>query len=618
MSKPVITVRQNKTVTYCSVGAICRAGDESFVPCDITRWKDKNGKPLGAPIPIVRNHLKMFLENKGFGEVSLLRPPTLTNVDNKLVGDKIPAVRFPAWMVCLKCGRLHHLPWLKNDKKVESIGKLRCEDKKCNGKLDFVTWVLVSTEGCLDDLPWKEMSHWNPLHIHCEFRDELFLKRNQYGRLIIKCGKCGHEEKIDGLRNEHFFKDRINYMRKQPWLKDTIKLENEPPVALKITDVRIHISNVASVLDIPPESRINPDDIHARLSQHDDYHALVEIEKNGKERLYKHKMKNIARFFGCSKKEIENAFSDLRQGWPKDETSTNSVIDENDILAAEYKAICRKYQNMEEWERFITDHQTSKWHDYLESNRVDSKFYGISKTVDKLIIINRLREIQVFCGFQRKSDRGEIIKPGLEEKTKWLPACELYGEGIFFTLNEKKLQKWESDQLCRERADIIEQRRLESVFSYRLPEATPRFILLHTIAHLIIRELEFSSGYPISSIRERIFCFDKPDAPMSGILIYVTVPNKMGSLGGLAEHGKPDKFFKLWMKAMERADHCTYDPICAEHEGQGPDQLNRAACHGCLLLPEVSCIYQNCILDRQFLMGNGKNNLTGFINHIRK
>ncbi len=104
---------------------------------------------------------------------------------------------------------------------------------------------------------------------------------------------------------------------------------------------------------------------------------------------------------------------------------------------------------------------------------------------------------------------------------------------------------------------------------------------------------------------------------MSGILIYVAVPNKMGSLGGLADHGKPDKFFKVWIKALEKAEQCTYDPICAEHEGQGPDQLNRAACHGCALLPEVSCIYQKSLLDRQFLIGNGDNHLLGFVNYMK-
>jgi len=625
-------VGQTKIVRYCAVGAICRAGDECFVPCDITRWKDRNGKPLGTPIPIVRQHLKIWLKSKGFEDVDLLQPPTLTNIDNKLIGNKIPAVRFPSWMVCLKCGRLHHLPWLKNEKKVESVGDLRCDAKKrngknCNGKLDFVTWVLVSSEGFLDDLPWKYMSHWKlPAQKKCECRDELYLKRNEHGKLIIKCGRCGHKENIDGLRNKDFFRNRSFDsfdMRKQPWLQEPVekvKLENKPPIALNITDIRIHLSDVATALDIPPESRIDENDIRARLKQHEDYNILKELVDNGNGK-YKHKINSIARTLGCSKDKIKHALDDLRKGWPGKETSTNSVInDEKGMLVAEYKAICREYKDFKEYERFITDHQTSKWNEYLEnlkSSQVPkSRYYRIGKAVGKLIIVNRLREIQVFCGFSRIFDHGQINKPGLEEETNWLPACELYGEGIFFSLDETKLQKWESKQLCKDRADIIEQRRKKSTFS-KLPEATPRFILLHTIAHLIIRELEFSSGYPVSSIKERIFCSNKKDYPMSGILIYVAVPNKMGSLGGLADHGKPDKFFKLWIKALEKAEQCTYDPICAEHEGQGPDQLNRAACHGCALLPEVSCIYQNCLLDRQFLIGHGDNHLHGFVSYMK-
>lgn len=624
MDNQPITVGQTKIVRYCAVGAICRAGDECFVPCDITRWKDRKGKPLGTPIPIVRQHLKIWLESKGFENVDLLQPPTLTNIDNKLIGNKIPAVRFPSWMVCLRCGRLHHFhqfPWRKNGKNVESVGELRCDGKSCNGKLDFVTWVLVSSEGFLDDLPWRYMSHWKlPAQKKCEFRDELYLKRNERGQLIIRCGKCKHEINIDGLRKETFFEKRTTYMRKQPWLQERVKLENKPPVALNITDVRIHLPDIASALDIPPESRIDENDIRARLRQHEDYNILKELVDNGNG-IYEYKIKNIARTLGCSREKIKDALDDLQKGWPRKETSTNSVInDEKGMLVAEYKAICRKYKDFKEYERFITDHQTSKWNEYLEnlksSQVLGSRYYRIGKAVKKLIIVNRLREIQVFCGFSRIFDHGQINKPCLEEETEWLPACELYGEGIFFSLDETKLQKWESYPLCVERAKIIEQRRKQSTFS-KLPKATPRFILLHTIAHLIIRELEFSSGYPVSSIKERIFCSNKKDYPMSGILIYVAVPNKMGSLGGLADHGKPDKFFKLWIKALEKAEQCTYDPICAEHEGQGPDQLNRAACHGCALLPEVSCIYQNCLLDRQFLIGNGDNHLHGFVSYMK-
>ena len=48
----------------------------------------------------------------------------------------------------------------------------------------------------------------------------------------------------------------------------------------------------------------------------------------------------------------------------------------------------------------------------------------------------------------------------------------------------------------------------------------------------------------------------------------------------------------------------TLDPVCSTHEGQGPGLLNLSACHGCLLLPETSCMCGNILLDRVILNGN--------------
>ncbi|MBF0302153.1 MAG: DUF1998 domain-containing protein [Desulfamplus sp.] len=235
-----------------------------------------------------------------------------------------------------------------------------------------------------------------------------------------------------------------------------------------------------------------------------------------------------------------------------------------------------------------------------------------------MIIVRKLREIQVFCGFFRKARRANNTSPNLTPSSDWLPACELYGEGIFFSFDETKLNEWAKIPCCISRSNIVVKRLEMSTFSNGLPRPSPRLILLHTISHILIKQLEFSSGYPVSSIKEKIFCSDRNEFPMSGILIYLVVPDKMGSLGGLAEHGKPEKFLKLWLKTIEKAEYCTYDPICSEHEGQGPDQLNRAACHGCSLLPEVSCTYNNCLLDRQFITGNNKDEIQGFIKYVQQ
>ncbi|QIW15687.1 hypothetical protein A4G20_04750 [Pasteurellaceae bacterium RH1A] len=133
-------------------------------------------------------------------------------------------------------------------------------------------------------------------------------------------------------------------------------------------------------------------------------------------------------------------------------------------------------------------------------------------------------------------------------------------------------------------------------------------MLLHALSHQFIRLLESKAGYPAASLKERIYSYLGKDdsAPMAGILIYTSVPDVSGTLGGLAELAEPKRLLALLTQAFEKVNWCSLDPICSEHEGQGPKQLNKAACHACQLLPETSCCYGNILLDRIFIKGNGQ------------
>ena len=144
------------------------------------------------------------------------------------------------------------------------------------------------------------------------------------------------------------------------------------------------------------------------------------------------------------------------------------------------------------------------------------------------------------------------------------------------------------------------------------PSITPQFIFLHTLAHLLIRQLENAVGYPASSLAERIYS-DTGEEPMAGILIYVAVPDAVGSLGGLSEMAQPRRFLPLLSAALDRAQWCSVDPVCSEHGGQGPAQINRAACHACCLIPETACGYGNLLLDRTFIKGDIKSGMPAFI-----
>ncbi|MCH8976523.1 MAG: hypothetical protein IH909_02735, partial [Proteobacteria bacterium] len=65
-------------------------------------------------------------------------------------------------------------------------------------------------------------------------------------------------------------------------------------------------------------------------------------------------------------------------------------------------------------------------------------------------------------------------------------------------------------------------------------------------------------------------------------------------------------------RAIAGAAWCSSDPVCIESPGQGSDNANLAACHGCTLLAETSCEEGNRLLDRATIMGKPDDPDLGF------
>ena len=70
------------------------------------------------------------------------------------------------------------------------------------------------------------------------------------------------------------------------------------------------------------------------------------------------------------------------------------------------------------------------------------------------------------------------------------------------------------------------------------------------------------------------------------------------------------------MNTIGEVAWCASDPLCVESMGQGPDTLNLAACHSCLLLPETSCEEFNRLLDRATLVGTLEKPQLGYFNDL--
>jgi len=132
------------------------------------------------------------------------------------------------------------------------------------------------------------------------------------------------------------------------------------------------------------------------------------------------------------------------------------------------------------------------------------------------------------------------------------------------------------------------------------------YVLLHTLAHLLIQSLSMRCGYPAASIRERIFVDDassRSDRHSNdkryALLLYTASPDAEGTLGGLVQEAR--RIGDHLQYALRTAALCSNDPVCAEHvPGHSMEErwLHGAACHGCTLIAETSCEMRNEYLDR--------------------
>src|SRR5699024_11971805 len=68
---------------------------------------------------------------------------------------------------------------------------------------------------------------------------------------------------------------------------------------------------------------------------------------------------------------------------------------------------------------------------------------------------------------------------------------------------------------------------------------TPRFVLLHTLGHLLINELIFACGYSSASLRERLYISSTAGREMAGLLIYTAAGDSEGTRGGLVRMARP-------------------------------------------------------------------------------
>ncbi|HUW10956.1 MAG TPA: DUF1998 domain-containing protein [Anaerolineae bacterium] len=285
---------------------------------------------------------------------------------------------------------------------------------------------------------------------------------------------------------------------------------------------------------------------------------------------------------------------------PRSSGRTLSTESGDDELRLDEYALLRQQHNTDEL--------------LVEPVRVDAYRPPVVPWFSGVSLVKRLRETRAFGGFRRVNpDNNQTVaelksvlrKTPLTPAEDWLPAVIVRGEGIFLELDAHALAQWEQREDVIRRVSV-----LVSNYARAGREAkgvTPRMVLLHTLAHLLINRMAYECGYGSASLRERLYVSSESGSPMAGVLIYTAAGDSEGTLGGLVRAGQPGSLEAILARSIGGASWCSADPICMElgrRAGQGPLSCNLAACHSCAHVPETACEQFNRFLDRGVVVGD--------------
>lgn len=611
MGKEYFTHGKTKLLSnYGGIGSLVETLDASVIIETFDNWgystllNSNNNEEIFKYLIIddrLLSRLKYIFKNLQY----ILRIPD--EFDKRIL---VRANYFPKWFYCPKCKRFNeYSDWFRNWK---TLGKLnsdffppKCPYKGCNEViLEQVRFVMTCPNGHIQDLPWR---YWNnrttekqpdqdfsdleddfkkdPIYLNfsskCCSNQELTYHvsrdNSELSGIHISCSNCGKSEDLGSI-----FGLKLKCSGNAPWLglNHHQNCNQKLKVVIKSSN-SVYYANLISSIYIPI-SQINLKEEHRTL---------------------------ISKWLERGKSK-EDIIKDLKLDYDVPESETKKFLEGSENFVSE-----QSYRESE-YNYFLSKEEEAN--NSIKFFKLNVK--NILKGFETIVKIEKLKKISVQTSFTRQAPidldaillddtdfdeiKYEVKRQSTTSRninTSILPGAEYFGEAILFILDNDHFLKWHNNPAVQERSNLIKQnanlsqRKLISRLSNQV---NPRFILIHTLAHLLIKEFEYVCGYPSASLFERLYVSDN----MIGFMI-MTIEGSEGSLGGLVSQCDDlTNLNGIISSALYRAKDCSSDPICESSDGQGVENLNLSACYSCTLLPDISCEMFNSFLDRQLVI----------------
>ena len=516
MSKYIETSTRKMVGAFAGVGALVEDIKGVILIESLEKWPFINNITDKSEYHMNDKRLLDRLKNdKGFPEIKYLvrMPPNTTKqftsgpyTQPQDGNDIATGHYFPEWMYCNKCNGFNSLyNWYdkwekvidqydpKNSKNVRNnfippkCGYCYGDDLKNSKKnskkylnpewyeLTQVRFIMTSSDGGIVDLPWEKwitfknekfrsfikgdltMDEINNYQPCCDRQDLSYIQKEQgdFSSIIIKCRNqnCKQQGTLEGIFGFSFFNDKDREYK----YKTVIRSSNS--VYYPILMHSIYLPNITSISDA--------DQLQINEWLKDPDYDINTIYLSLSKRYSKDQIKAY-----------------------QDSLNVNSTQKEVDYRRNEYQ--------------FILDNPVHDKNDFIFSHQS-------TKPIEKNIITNltkvsRLKMTSIQTGYSRQEPldvdlflSGEVnrIKPkyttNKNKNTQYLLGVENYGEGIFIALDNEPIDKYIS-KYSETLNEIFMKAQNSSLFENKFINSNHlgRYIFVHTISHLLMKELEFS------------------------------------------------------------------------------------------------------------------------------
>ncbi len=572
----------------------------SAIISGLEAW-DNTAPPRGTrnPQSIHEPRLEKKLIVSGFR----LPPVQISVSRNNPIQGRLVAYRFPDWLQCPMCGVIAPSKKWKSDPGKTYRYCATCTSRMPGRKKVFavpVRFIFACEKGHLDEFPWH---YWVEHKTGCaNTSGKLLLKSEKPGLsgLFLSCPICSSKRSMDGIFSASTW-ERFHCKGRRPWLDCENEECTRKPRVLQRGASNVYFPFIESALSIPPWS----DRLQHYLGVY--WSPLINTAEEDRSSF----IRMLARG------PLQAILTELRM--------TPDELAREIQLRVEAISCSEDTQNsIRKEEYFQLDSGINTEPDNSEEFEIRNETIpeSLAPFLSRIVRVVRLREVRVLKGFTRinpPEGQSTNFAKLSQNRLDWLPAVDVRGEGIFLAINKTQLISWKQNESVKKRILRIQEEydaECHNNSENRSHELsiTPEFILVHTVAHVLMRQLTMECGYSSAALRERLYVDEEG---MAGLLIYTATPDTDGTLGGLQRQGKSERIERVIRGSIEAVQWCSSDPLCIEGIMAGPGSCSNAACHACVLVPETSCEYFNRFLDRALLVGLPDDLAVGFFSTLR-